>query len=71
MLFRIMTRNKEKGLAYAERIEAYRLMPDGKRAYVRDTRGGYYFADPADIVRDPVIVRRCSADWLYQILLED
>ena len=70
MLFRIMARNQEKGLAYAERIEAYRLMPDGS-VYVRDTKGGHYFADMDDIVRDPVIVRRCSADWLYQILLED
>ena len=71
MLFRIMARDNEKGLAYAERIEAYRLMPDCDTVYVRDTKGGHYFTTLDEIVRDPVIVRRCSADWLYQILLED
>ena len=69
MLFRIMARNKEKTEAYAERINRVRILSDG-RAYVEDMKGSYYFASVDDIVHDPVIIRRCSADWLYKIKLE-
>lgn len=69
MLMRIISRNKDGTEAYAERIESYQIMPDGQRAYVRDTRNGYYFAAVDDIVKDPVIIRRASADWLYKIRL--
>ena len=71
MLMRIMARSKDGSEAFAERIESYKVMPDGQRCFVRDTKGGHYFTTLDEIVRDPVIVRRCSADWLYQILLED
>lgn len=69
MLMRIMARNKEATEAYAERIESYQIMPDGQRCFVRDLKGGFYFADTEDIVEDPVIIQRASADWLYKIRL--
>lgn len=69
MLFRIMSRNKDRTEAYAERINRVRILSDG-RAYVEDMQGSYYFASQEDIIRNPVIIRRCSADWLYKIKLE-
>ena len=67
MLMRIMARSKDGTEAYAERIESYKIMPDGQRCYVCDLKGGYYFAALEDIITDPLILHRCSADWLYKI----
>ena len=70
MLFRIMARNKEKTLAYAERIESFEPLGDGT-VYVCNLKGQYYFADVDDITINPKIVKRCSEDWLYQIRIGD
>ena len=69
MLMRIMARSKDGSEAFAERIESYKVMPDGQRCFVRDTKGGHYFAAVEDIITDPVILHRCSTDWLYKIEL--
>ena len=69
MLFRIMARSKDKTEAYAERINRVRILSDG-RAYVEDMQGSYYFTSQDDIIHNPVIIGRCSADWLYKIKLE-
>lgn len=69
MLFRIMASSKDGKTAYAERIARYRVLSDG-RAYVQGLDGSLSFTDVDSIVTDPVILSRCSADWLYKIKLE-
>ena len=44
MIFRIIAKNKEKTEAYAERLESYKVMPDGERVYCIDLNGlGTFF----------------------------
>lgn len=66
MMFRIMATDKTSGEAYAERIKSYRLLA-GDRVYVEALNGTCYFASSDDIIINPEIVRKCSAEWLYKI----
>lgn len=68
-IFRIAARNKERTEAYAERLESYKFLPDGA-VLCFPMHGSCYFGDIEDIVINPVIIRRCSGDWLYKIELK-
>lgn len=69
--YRIMARNREAGTAYAERISTFRQLDNDGWVCVIDTKGGSYFGDMCDLIEDPEIIQRCSADWLYKIKLPD
>ena len=67
MVFKIVATNKNTGEAYAERIKSFRRSADGSRAYVEALDGSFYFASIDEIIINPEIVRKCSAEWLYKI----
>lgn len=69
MWFRIMAKSSDGKTAYAERVESFTVMDDG-RAFVRGYDSGCYFAGVEELIENPEIVSRCSADWLYKIKLE-
>ncbi len=70
MIFRIIAKNKERAEAYAERLESYKVMPDGETVFCIDLKGSGYFSSLSDIIEDPIIIWTCSAPWLYKIRLD-
>lgn len=70
MIFRIIAKNKEKTEAYAERLESYKVMPDGETVFCIDLKGSGNFSSLSDIIENPTIIRTCSAPWLYKIRLD-
>ena len=70
MFFKIIARDQAKSEAFAERIEDYEVLSDN-RVMVYPYYGSCYFTDIDSIIQDPVIVRRCTSDWLYKIKLTE
>lgn len=70
MIFKITARDRFNREAYAERIDSYKLLHDGI-VLVYPLHGSCYFTDIDAIIEDPVIIKRCSSDWLYKIKLPE
>ena len=69
--YRIVARNAERTEAYAERISSYKRLNFEGDIYVVGISGNHYFGKLDDLIEDPEIIKRCSADWLYKIKLPD
>ena len=70
MIFKIAARDRANREAYAERIDHYQVLPDDT-VLVYPLHGSCYFTDLDSIIHDPVVIRRCSADWLYKIKIPE
>ena len=70
MVFKIAARDRANHEAYAERIDNYQILLNGT-VLVYPLHGSCYFTDQDSIIHDPVIIRRCSSDWLYKIKLPE
>lgn len=67
--FKIVARNKKDQEAFAEEIYCFRYIDGNDCVYVQNYNGDTYFADRADIVCNPDIIRQTSMPWLYKIRL--
>ena len=70
MIFKIAACDRVNHEAYAERIDDYQILSDDT-VLVFPLHGSCYFTDHDSIIHDPVIIRRCSSDWLYKIKLPE
>lgn len=71
MLFRLMAKNPNGNEAYAERILDYKQVDDKGTVVVWSLKNESYFAHINQIVVDPVVIKKCSGEWLYKIQVED
>lgn len=70
MYYRIMALSPDGREGYAELIRDYWILPDG-RAMVVDLDSSCFITEPNKIIKDPVIIHKCAARWLFKIRLED
>ncbi len=68
MIFRIMCKNKERTDAYADLLERYELLSNG-RVFCVSVDGGCYFADRSEIMINPSIKHQ-STQNIYKINLD-
>lgn len=69
MYYRIIAKNPEGTLAYAEKLSNIRLL-DHDECYVASVNGSAYYCPVSELVLNPDVIRECSGGWLYRIRLE-
>ena len=69
MYYRIITKNKERTEAFAEKLSNIRLL-DHDECYVVSVMGTAYYCHVSELVLNPEVIRECAGGWLYRIRLE-
>ena len=70
MLFRIMCVSADGKEAFAERVESATIYSADGRCIIHSMDGGVYMGRESDLIKDPEIIKKCSAEWLYKIKVE-
>ena len=67
--YRIICKNHDHTLAYAEKLSEIHLLDHGE-CYVRSAHGDGYYCQIDELSLNPEIIRECAGGYLYRIKLE-
>lgn len=69
MYYRIIAKNPERTMAYAEKLSEIHLLDHGE-CYVRSTKGDGYYCKIDELVLNPEIIHECFGGCVARIKLE-